>query len=107
MIQDADEKPGSGALFGDLHAAIGRALDCVGYVTNGSVRDLPGIEALGFHLFAGSVAVSHMYAHVCDFGEPVEIGGFKDQSGRPDSRRSSRRAYDPSTDRFRYSPRSF
>ena len=55
MIQDADEKPGSGALFGDLHAAIGRALDCVGYVTNGSVRDLPGIEALGFHLFAGSL----------------------------------------------------
>lgn len=78
VVQDADERPGSGALIGDLHAAIGLALNCVGYVTNGSVRDVPGVEALGgFQLFAGSVAVSHMYAHISSYGEPVEIGGVK------------------------------
>jgi 4-hydroxy-4-methyl-2-oxoglutarate aldolase len=77
VLEDVDEHPGAAALVGELHAVIGLALNCVGYVTNGSVRDLPAVEALGFHLFAGSVAVSHMYAHVCEYGKPVEIGGLK------------------------------
>lgn len=76
VMQDADHLPGSGALFGEVHARICRALDCVAYVTNGAVRDLPGVENLGFQLFAGSVAVSHAYAHVVEFGERVEIGGM-------------------------------
>ena len=81
VIQDADHSPGTGALVGEMHAAIGQALGCVGHVTNGAVRDLPGVEALGFHLFAGSVAVSHSYAHIVEFGEPVEIGGLKISQG--------------------------
>lgn len=81
VLQDVDHCPGAGALVGELHAIIAQALRCVGYVTNGSVRDLPAVEALGFQLFAGSVAVSHMYAHVSAFGDPVEIGGLKILSG--------------------------
>ncbi len=81
VLEDVDERPGAGALVGEIHATIARALDCVGYVTNGSVRDLPGVEALGFHLFAGSLAVSHMYAHVCGSGKPIEIGELKIQPG--------------------------
>jgi regulator of RNase E activity RraA len=81
VIQDVDRLVGAGALVGEIHAQIGRALDCVGYVTNGAVRDLPAVHALGFHLFAGSVAVSHAYAHVVDFGEPVEIGGLRIHPG--------------------------
>ena len=81
VLQDADNNPGAGALLGELHALIGLALNCVGYVTNGSVRDLPAVEALGFHLFSGSVAVSHMYAHVSEFGEPIEIGRMRIESG--------------------------
>jgi regulator of RNase E activity RraA len=81
VLQDDDESPGAGALVGELHAVIGLALNCVGYVTNGSVRDLSAVEALRFHLFAGSVAVSHQYAHVTEFGNPVEIGGLNIQHG--------------------------
>lgn len=77
VLQDCDPKPGIGALVGEIHAVIGMALDCVGYVTNGAVRDLPAVEAQGFHLFAGSVAVSHAYAHIVEMGEPVELGGLK------------------------------
>lgn len=40
------------------------------------MRDLPAIESLDFHLFARSVPVSHMYAHIAEFGKPVEIGGL-------------------------------
>jgi regulator of RNase E activity RraA len=81
VVQDADHSIGLGSLFGEIHARISRALGCVACVTNGAVRDLPGIEALGFQLFSGSVSVSHAYAHVVDFGEPVEIGGLQIRSG--------------------------
>ena len=76
VIQDADESPGTGALLGEAYARISRALGAVACVTNGAVRDLKGIDALGYQVFAGSVSVSHAYAHVVDFGEPVEIGGL-------------------------------
>ncbi len=77
VVQDVDEKPGVGALVGELHVVIGLALHCVGYVSNGSVRDVAAVESLGFQLFAGGVAVSHMYAHISEYGHPVEIGGLK------------------------------
>jgi regulator of RNase E activity RraA len=81
VLQDVDPKPGIGAFVGEIHASIGGALNCAGCVTNGSVRDLSAAEAMGFHLFSESVAVSHAYAHIVEFGEPVEIGGLKIQSG--------------------------
>jgi 4-hydroxy-4-methyl-2-oxoglutarate aldolase len=81
VLQDVEPTAGIGAFVGEIHAAIGRALNCVGCVTNGAVRDLPAVEALGFRLFAGSVAVSHAYAHIIEFGDAVEIGGLKIQSG--------------------------
>jgi regulator of RNase E activity RraA len=76
VLQDMDARPGRGSLFGEIHAHISRALGAIGYVTNGAVRDLPGIARTGFHLYAGGVAVSHAYAHVVDFGGPVETGGL-------------------------------
>ncbi len=76
VLQDMDARPGFGALLGEIHVHIGRALECIGYVTNGAVRDLPGIERAGFHLYAAGVAVSHAYAHVVDYGGPVEVGGL-------------------------------
>jgi 4-hydroxy-4-methyl-2-oxoglutarate aldolase len=81
VLQDVDERPGFGALFGEMHTHICQVLDCDGYVTNGTVRDLPGIERLGFHLFASGVSVSHAYAHIADFGEPVEVGGLRIHPG--------------------------
>lgn len=81
VVEDVDEMPGMGALVGEIHAAIGLALHCTGYVTNGAVRDLPSVEALGFQLFAGNVAVSHSYAHIAEFGKSVEIGGLKIHPG--------------------------
>ncbi|MDX2029469.1 MAG: RraA family protein [Blastocatellia bacterium] len=81
VIQDIDERPGLGAILGEVHASILKALGCTGAITNGAVRDLPAIEAARFHLFAGNVAVSHAYAHFVDFGGKVEIGGVKIQPG--------------------------
>jgi len=81
VMEDLDERPGVGAFLGDMHAAILRALGCVGYVTNGAVRELPRVRETGLHLFAGNVAVSHAYAHIFDFGSKVKVGGLEVHPG--------------------------
>ena len=53
VLEDLDKPPGRGAFIGDAHAAILQALGCVGYVTDGAVRELPGIRRLGLQVFAG------------------------------------------------------
>src|ERR1700739_1944141 len=47
VLEDIDNPPGRGAFVGDMHAAILKALGCVGYLTNGAVRELPSIRAMG------------------------------------------------------------
>lgn len=81
VLEDMDHPPGRGAFVGDMHAAILKALGCIGYVTNGAVRELPSVWSLGVQLFAGSVAVSHAYAHIFDVGAAVTIGGLEVRSG--------------------------
>jgi regulator of RNase E activity RraA len=76
-----DHCPGRGAFVGDMHAAILRALGCVGYVTNGAVRELPGVNRLGLQLFAGNIAVSHAYAHIFDIGVAITIDGMEVERG--------------------------
>jgi 4-hydroxy-4-methyl-2-oxoglutarate aldolase len=81
VLQDADRSPGFGAFVGEIHAQIAKALHCAGCVTNGAVRDLPAVEAVGFQMFSANLSVSHAYAHIVEFGEPVEIGGLKIHAG--------------------------
>jgi len=81
VLEDLDRPPGLGAFLGDMHAAILKALGCVGYVSDGAVRNLPGVRDLRLQLFAGSVAVSHAYAHIFDFGCAVKIAGLEVRPG--------------------------
>jgi regulator of RNase E activity RraA len=81
VLQDSDHVPGFAALVGEIHATIAQALKCAGCVTNGAVRDLDAVQAIGFPLFASYTAVSHSYAHIVEFGNPVEIGGLMFRSG--------------------------
>jgi regulator of RNase E activity RraA len=81
VLEDMDKPPGVGAFLGDMHAAILRALGCVGFVTDGAVRELPRVREAGLQLFAGNVAVSHAYAHIFDLGSVVKIGGLEVKQG--------------------------
>jgi len=81
VAQDIASHPGLGALLGQVHFNIQRALGCVGIVTNGAVRSIPTAEALGLQIFAGKVSVSHAYTHIVEFGTPVEVDGLKVHSG--------------------------
>jgi len=77
VLADVGRSPGGAAFVGEIHAEICRALGCVGYVSNGAIRDLPALQRIGFQCFSGGVSPSHGYGHIVDFGEPVEIGGLK------------------------------
>jgi len=74
VVEDLDDPP-VGALWGEVQANIHRALGCLGVVTNGGVRDLDEVRALGFRFFAAEVMVSHAYARVVEVGTPVTVGG--------------------------------
>ena len=79
VIQDIDQEPGTGAFLGVVHVNVLKALGCVGAVTNGAARELPGIESSGFQVFAGRLAISRAYIHIVEFGGPVQVGGLKIQ----------------------------
>jgi 4-hydroxy-4-methyl-2-oxoglutarate aldolase len=76
VVHDLDEPRGQGAQWGEVQANIHRALGCVGVVTDGSVRDLDEVRALGFQFAAAHVSVSHAYVHMVDFGLPIKVGGL-------------------------------
>lgn len=76
VVQDLDEPAGIGSLWGEVNSNIHQAFGAVGVMTNGCVRDLDEMRALGFHAFAGSVGVSHAYVHVEEVALTVQIGGL-------------------------------
>lgn len=80
VAQDLDQPP-AGAWWGEINANIHRALGCVGLVTDGTVRDLDEVRPLGFQFVAAGVSVSHVFAHLDDFGKPVTVGGMTVQPG--------------------------
>jgi regulator of RNase E activity RraA len=75
VVHDLDDPRGQGAQWGEVQANIHRALGCVGVVTDGSVRDLDEVRALGFQFCAAHVSVSHANVHMVDFGIPVKVAG--------------------------------
>ena len=76
VVHDLDEPRGQGAQWGEVQANIHKALGCVGVVTDGSVRDLDEVRALGFQFVAAHVSDSHAWVHMVDFGLPVKVGGL-------------------------------
>src|SRR5215471_6656404 len=76
----ATPQPGYGAFWGEVQTNVHQALGCLGTVTNGSIRDIPAV-APGFQMLAGSLAPSHAYVHVVEFGIPVIVHGMAVNGG--------------------------
>jgi len=76
VVHDLDDPRGQGAQWGEVQANIHKGLGCAGVVTDGSVRDLDEVRALGFQFAAAHVSVSHAWVHMVDFGLPVKVGGL-------------------------------
>jgi 4-hydroxy-4-methyl-2-oxoglutarate aldolase len=81
VVEDMDHNPGLGSFIGDVHANILQALGCIGVVTNGAVRNVEAARELKFQMFARDLSVSHAFAHVFDFGSPIEVGQMQVRPG--------------------------
>lgn len=81
VIQDAGNNPSKSCHCGDVMGTMIRTLGGIGLVTDGGVRDLPEVEALGLHYFARGPVVAHGTAVIFDAGEPVVIDGVSIQTG--------------------------
>jgi len=81
VIEDTDgEHVGYGAFWGEVQTNVHQALGVLGVVTNGSVRDIPMV-AKGFQMLAGSIAPSHAFVHIEEYGTPVNVHGMAVESG--------------------------
>ena len=80
LIEDLDDIAGFGAFWGEVQSNVHMALGCLGTITNGSIRDIPMIPQ-GFQMLAGSIAPSHAWVHVVEFGIDVNIHGMAVKNG--------------------------
>ena len=81
IIQDMDgPRRGYGAFWGEVQSTIHSSLNCLGAVTDGSVRDIDSV-APGFQLIADRIGPSHAHVHLEDFGNVVTIAGMLVKSG--------------------------
>ncbi|MBY0508169.1 MAG: hypothetical protein K2X03_29920 [Bryobacteraceae bacterium] len=75
VVKDLDPQPGSACFWGEVNASVHLALGCVATVTDGAVRDLDEMKAIGFQAAYRHTCVSHGYVHITGFGQPVLIDG--------------------------------
>jgi regulator of RNase E activity RraA len=75
VMQDVSGAPHRVAYCGEVMATYATRLGAVGLVTDGGVRDLAEVRALGFQYFAPFPVVSHANWGVVQVGVPVAIDG--------------------------------
>jgi regulator of RNase E activity RraA len=75
VIKEVGPKPIHSCFLGDVIATITTRLGAIGIVTDGGVRDLEGVKALGYHVFAAGFVVAHGTFNIEEVGIPVEISG--------------------------------
>ena len=75
VCQDVSGHPTRVAYAGEVMATLMWRLGCVGMVTDGALRDLNEVKALGLHFFARYAVVSHANFEIVDVNTPVTLDG--------------------------------
>jgi 4-hydroxy-4-methyl-2-oxoglutarate aldolase len=80
-VQDVSGAPSRCALAGEVMATMAKRLGAVGMVTDGGLRDVHEVRALGFAYFARYLVVSHGNFDIVDIGKPITLDGQVVQTG--------------------------
>lgn len=78
--QDMDGPAGIAACWGDVMANVHFSLGVVGVVTNGAIRDIPGMPE-GIQMLAGGEKPSHGELHMVSYGGTVQVAGLTISDG--------------------------
>lgn len=73
--------PRHAAFFGEIVCSTLKACGVIGLITNGAIRDIEQVRAIGFHYFAPAIIASHGKLIVSEFNTPVQVGGIEVKSG--------------------------
>ena len=76
VAENVGEWQGPVCIWGDVTSHINIALDCRAGVTNGPVRDLAEMAALGFVSFSGGVGPGGGIVDMLDINVPVTVAGM-------------------------------
>ena len=82
VVQDLDKPATVGSFWGEVNSTVHRALGCVGTITDGAVRDLDEMTAVGFKALARRLCVGHAFAWPVRWNCAVEIFGRKVMPGQ-------------------------
>jgi 4-hydroxy-4-methyl-2-oxoglutarate aldolase len=80
-IQDVSGVPHRCAYAGEMMATLAQRLGAVGMVTDGALRDVAEVRAIGFHYFMRYPVVSHGNFSITSVGEPIELDGQRVETG--------------------------
>ena len=81
VFQDIGARPGGAASFGEFAATLLQRLGAEALVTDGAVRDVHEVRAIGFQYFAAGTVVSHGNPRLARIGEPVVVDGMYVEPG--------------------------
>jgi regulator of RNase E activity RraA len=81
VIKDVDSRPGRGACVGDGMAAACKSFGVVGFVVDGSVRDLMGIKRVGVPVWASGLVPGHGVFGMVRFNTSTTLGSLRVQPG--------------------------
>jgi len=82
VVQDLDKPLTYGAGWGEVISNLHRALDCVGVIVDGAIRDLDEMCYAGFKALARRLCVSHCHAWPVRWGCEVEVFGTTVKPGQ-------------------------
>lgn len=80
-VQDVSGAPQRCAYAGEMMATLAQRLGAVGMITDGALRDVDEVRAMGFHYFMRYPVVSHGNFEIVSVGEPIELDGQRIEQG--------------------------
>ncbi|MCU1442783.1 MAG: RraA family protein [Cryobacterium sp.] len=81
VISDGSGAPERVAYSGEIMSRLAQRLGAVGMVTDGGLRDIEEVRAIGFHYFMRFPVVSHANYEILSVGEPVNVDGQRVNTG--------------------------
>ena len=75
IVEDLDKPNCHGAFWGEVNSNIHRALDCVGTIIDGAIRDVDEMHNAGFKAIARQLCVGHGYSIPVEWNVPVQVFG--------------------------------
>jgi 4-hydroxy-4-methyl-2-oxoglutarate aldolase len=82
MVQDLDKPHVIGSFWGEVNANTHRALNCVGTIVDGAIRDVDEMCYAGFKALARRLCVGHAHSTPVRWGCDVEVFGIKVSPGQ-------------------------